>query len=337
MNIVKIFNKLIQKQDLLQSETKEFFFSVLQGELDPIQIAGIITALRIKGETNDEILGFIRAMRSHMIPVELRNAIDVCGTGGDGKSTFNISTAVAFVVAGAEVKVAKHGNRAVSGKCGSADVLEGLGVNTQLKPLQAEEVFKKVGMVFLFAPLYHPAMKHVAGIRKSLGIRTIFNLLGPFTNPASVKRQLIGVPDKKVAERLAKTATNLNYDRLILVSSDDGFDEISIFAKTSVYEIEGEKIKKKRIDPSKYGFVNGRIKDIVGGSTEQNAAIIKQILNGAKGSARDIVVLNSAFALYASGKVSTIKEGIRLAEQAIDKGLAKQVLENLVKETQKYA
>ena len=337
MEDTNLLNKLISKQNLTTEETQLFLNEVIKGVATPAQIGAILIALRMKGETPDEIIGFIKAMRENMVHVNASNAIDVCGTGGDSSGTFNISTAVAFVVAGAGVKVAKHGNRAASSKCGSADVLEELGVNLQLSPQQAEEIFNKVGMVFLFAPNFHPSMKNVVAVRKELKVRTVFNYLGPFANPASVEKQLIGVPNVEIAEKLAEVGKTLAYKHLLIVTSEDGLDELSISSKTILFEVKDHSVKQSTIDPVNYGLQKIPNGEVLGGSAQQNANFIREILQGKKSSKRDIVIFNSAFAIYVAGVASDIKEGIQLAEKSIDSGKAKLVLENLVKETQKYA
>ena len=336
MEITAMLNKLIEKQNLTSNETKSFLTSVMAGKILPSQIAAALVALRMKVETTDEIIGFIQAMREQMVRVDAKDSIDVCGTGGDGSNSFNISTAVSFVVAGCGIKVAKHGNRAASSTCGSADVLEALGVNINLTSEQAKEVLEKVGMVFLFAPNFHPATKYVAAIRKELKIRTIFNFLGPFVSPASVTRQLIGVPNIEIGEKLIQVGKRLDYKHLLVVTSDDGMDEVSIFAPTHVFELKNKRIKRFIIDPKKYGFKKISREEIKEGTLEQNAKYVMDILNEVKNSKREIVVLNSAVALYVADAISTIDEGIRRAEDAIDNGSAKQILENLIKETNKY-
>lgn len=336
MNATKILNKLIQKEDLTSEETQNLLNEIVKGVLMPSQIGAILTALRMKGETALEIVGFIQGMRSHMVRINAPDAIDVCGTGGDGTGTFNISTTVSFVVSGAGVEIAKHGNRAASSKCGAADVLEELGVQINLTPQQAEKVYKKVGLVFLFAPLYHPATKNVVAVRKELKIRTVFNFLGPFANPASGDRQLIGVPNLEIARKLAEVGKILGYKHLFIVTGKDGMDEVSLSANTDVLEVKDGVIKKFIIDPEKFGFKKSNIEKIVGSSAKQNALIIRSILQGDKGAPRDIVILNSAAALYVSGRVLNIRDGIKLAQASIDSGSAKKVLENLIKETQKY-
>lgn len=336
METKKILNTLIEGKNLTLDETKAFFDAVLHGEITPVQLAAILVALRIKGETTDEILGLIQTMRAHMISVNLPDALDVCGTGGDGSGTFNISTAVSFVLAGAGVKIAKHGNRAASSKCGSADVLEALGVNIQLAPTQAEKVYQKVGMVFLFAQAFHPALKYVVPVRKELGIRTVFNFLGPFVSPASVTRQLIGVPDLMIAKRLTAVAKKLPYKNLVLVTSEDGLDEVSLCTNTHIFVIQEKNSKQSIIRPESFGFTRVTPDTLLGGTVEENAQIIKDILAGEKGPKRDVVILNTAVALLAAEKVTEIADGITLAESAIDSGKAAKALADLVKESQQY-
>lgn len=337
MEIKTVLNKLIERQDLTLAESEELIDQMAEGLFTPLQVAAVLTALRIKGESVLEITGFIKGMRKHMVKIKAKDAIDIVGTGGDGKGTFNISTASSLVVAGTGVKVAKHGNRAASSKAGSADTLEALGVNFQLTPHQAEDILEKIGIVFLFAPLFHPAMKHIAPVRAELGFRTVFNFLGPFLNPAGVKRKLLGVPNREIAQKLAQVAKNLGYEHLILISSKDGLDEISLSSQTLGFEVKAEKIQKFTISPSKHNFKKVNLKHILGGEAKDNAEIIKSILNGEKGPKRDIVLLNSAYALLAAGKVKNIKAGVKLAKESIDSGKAMKVLENLIKETQKYA
>lgn len=337
MDTSAILNNLVEKKNMTAEEIELFLSNLVKGNINSVQGGAILTALRMKGETVDETIALIKEIRKNVIPVQVNNAIDVCGTGGDGIGSFNISTAVAFVLAGAGIKVVKHGGRAISSQSGSADVMENLGVNLKLSSQQAEKIFNKIGMVFLLAPIFHPAMKHIAAIRKELKIRTIFNFLGPFANPASVKRQIIGVPNLEVAEKLAKVGKKLSYKHLLIVTSEDGMDEVSTYSKTTILEIKNNLIKKSIIDPKNYGFKKIDKKEILGGTTTENAQIIKDILNRLKNPKRDIVVFNSAFALYVAGIITDIKEGMKLAANSIDSGRAKLVLENLIKETQKYA
>jgi anthranilate phosphoribosyltransferase len=336
MDALSLLNKLIQNKDLTAQETRFFLEGVMDGSISHVQTSAILTALSIKGETVDEIVSLVKVMQERMLYVDFNGAIDVCGTGGDGSGSFNISTAVAFVVAGAGVKVAKHGNRAASSKCGSADVLEELGVNINLSPIQAKKVLEKVGMVFLFAPLFHPATKDVLAVRKELKIRTVFNFLGPFLNPTKVRRQLIGVPNIDVAKKLIMVGKKLGYKHLLIVTSADGMDEISISAKTHAFELKKGKITKFFIDPTEYGFNKSFKKEIEEGTLSENAEIIREVLNGAKGPRRNVVLLNSGAALYVSGKAKNVREGIEMAEESIDSGFAKKILANLVKESNAY-
>lgn len=336
MDATTILNKLVEKKDLKSEEINFFLSNLIKGKMSSIQGGAILTALRMKGETDDEIIELIKGIRKNMIRVYTGQAIDVCGTGGDQFGSFNVSTATAFVTAGTGTKVVKHGGRAVSSNSGSADVLEKLGVNINLTPQRAELIFYKVGMVFLFAPLFHPAMKNIAKIRKELKIRTIFNLLGPFANPASVERQIIGVPNLEIAKKLAEVGRKLSYERLLIITSIDGMDEVSIHSKTIIFEINKQLIKKTVVDPRDFGFKKISKKQILSTTANDSAQIIKNIFNGKKGPHRDLAVFNSAFALYTAGAVNDIREGILLAERSIDSGKAKRVLENLIKETQKY-
>lgn len=300
------------------------------GSLSPVQIGAVLTALRMKGETVEEILGFISVMRKHMVRIKTKGlVIDTCGTGGDGVGTFNISTAVAFVVAGMGIRVAKHGNRSASSLCGSADVLEALGVNINLTPKQAESLLRKTNFTFLFAPLYHPAMKQVATIRRELGIMTVFNFLGPFVSPAQVKRQIIGVPDINTAEKMAEVAKKLDYEHLLIVTSLDGLDEISISDKTRVFEIKNRSIRRYFLNPGDFG-INGKKKDLLGGKRERNAQIIREIFDGKKGAKRDAVLINSAAGFYVAGEAKDLKEGLRMAVDSVDSGKAKKTLMEVI-------
>lgn len=330
MDTTALLNALVDKKNISAKDASEFLSALMKGEVMPVQAGAILTALRMKGETTDEIVGFVKAMRTHMVPVAIPDAIDIVGTGGDGSGTFNVSTAAAFVVAGAGVLVAKHGNRAASSRCGSADVLEALGVKIELSANAAARVAKQAGIVFLFAPLFHPATKQVVAVRKELKIRTIFNVLGPFANPASVKRELMGVPSPAIAQKLAQVARALDYKRILLVSSEDGLDEISLSAKTHAIEVRGKKIRKFIIDPLKLGFKKAKKSEVLGGDTTENARIIRGILAGEKGPRRDITLLNSAFALVVAGAARDVKEAMVRVEKSIDSGKAKNVLERLI-------
>lgn len=337
MDTKKLLNKIVDKKDLTTKEASFLLDQIVNEKLNPSQIAAVLVGLRTKGEAVSEIVGFIKTMRKYMIKISAPRALDIVGTGGDGVGTFNISTVSSLVVAGCGIKVAKHGNRAASSKCGSADVLEILGVNINLTPAQAEKVFKKIGMVFLYAPFYHPAMKQIGPIRKELGIRTIFNFLGPFLNPALTKKQILGVPNVEIAQKLAKVATKLKFNHLMIVTSEDGMDEITTTAKTLVFEVKNTNLKTYEITPLQFGIKKALKKDLLGKSPSQNAKIILNILKDKKGPHRDIVVLNSAAALYVAGKVKNIASGILLAKKSIDSGKANKILQSLIKETQIYA
>ena len=337
MDTTALLNTLIAGKDLSEKEAGEFLEGIMSGMVSPVQAGAILTALRMKSESAPEVLGFIKTMRAKMLTVSAPDAIDIVGTGGDGSGTFNISTASAFVARGAGVKVAKHGNRAASSKCGSADVLEALGVKIELTPEQAQRVFEATGIVFMFAPIYHASMKQVVAVRRELKVRTIFNVLGPFTNPAGTLRQLTGVPDYPTAVKLAGVAQRLGYTHMLLVTSADGMRRVSTSATTSAFDIRGTKVRKMTINPVKLGFKKAKKGALLGGGKEENAQIIRAILNGEKGARRDIVVLNSACALYAGDAVPSIKEGIRRAEESIDSGNAMRALNSLIKETQSFA
>ena len=325
--------KLVEKENLDELETKYAFEKIMSGGLEESQVASFLTALQIKGATNEEIIFALNVIRSKavMIDTDVKNMVDTCGTGGDNSGTFNISTAVSFVVAGAGVPVSKHGNRSASSKCGSADVLESLGVKLNISPQKNKNILEKIGICFMFAPIYHPSFKHVGKIRKELGFRTIFNFLGPLCNPANVKRQVIGVYDNSLSEKIAEVLKEIGTKHALIVNSD-GMDEISNFSKTKITEIKDGEINTYNLDPENYGY-SGSINEIKGGTPQENKQIILSILQGDKGPKRDIVVLNAAAAIYVSGIVDSIEEGIKLAEKSIETGNALQKLNQLIKET----
>lgn len=337
METKQILYKLTQREDLLPKEATFIAKQMMQGHLTPVEISAILVALKTKGETVDEIVSFITVMRENMLPIpSLTHAIDTCGTGGDGQGTFNISSAAAIVVASAGVSVAKHGNRNASSKCGSADVLEALGIPVTITPEQAQVLLKKTGFTFFFAPIYHPSMKHVAPVRKELKVPTIFNMLGPFLSPVRVKRQIIGVPSKKIAELLSQVAKKLAYAHLLILTSDDGLDEISISSPTTVYEIKKNLVKKYSVSPSKFGMKIASKKSILGGDAQENAAIITSIFKGKKGPQTNIVLLNAGAALYVSGKVRSIKDGVLLAQDLVGSGKTLKKFEEIRKEASRY-
>ncbi len=288
---------------------------IMQGEATDAQIAAYITALRMKGETVEEITGSARVMREKAVPIKLdaRYQVDTCGTGGDMAHTFNISTTAAFVVAAAGVTVAKHGNRSVSSKSGSADVLQALGVNIEIPSHRAEECIKDIGIGFLFAPMMHLAMKYAIGPRREIGIRTIFNVLGPLTNPAKVTAQVMGVYAADLTTLLARALGNLGTTHAFVVHGMDGLDEITITDRTKVSEFRDGKVEDYFIHPSDFGLATGKAEDLKGGDAKENAAITMDVLKGQKGPRRDIVLLNAAAALAAAGRATDLKEGITLA------------------------
>ena len=325
--------KVIESRDLTQSEMSEAFDVVMSGEATPAQIAAFIIALRMKGETVEEIAGGAESMRRHAVFVDPGGlpVVDTCGTGGDGADTFNVSTTAAFVVAGAGVPVAKHGNRAISSKCGSADLLLELGVNLDATPDVVEECIREAGIGFLFAPKLHPAMKHAMGPRKELGVRTIFNMLGPLTNPSGAKGQIIGVFAPQLTELFADVLKLLGSKRAFIVHGHDGMDEMTTVTATRVSELADGKVRTYEFDPLE--FIEDYVKpsEIAGGDSAFNADITRRILDGEKGPCRDIVCLNAAAAIVAGGKAADIREGWTAACESIDTGKAKAALEGLVK------
>ena len=320
----EIIKKISMKEDLSEQEAQYGINKIMAGEVNPAQIGGFLMGLRMKGETIDEITGCARAMRDNAIHVKLDSdyAIDTCGTGGDGGKTFNVSTAVAIITATAGIRVAKHGNRAVSSKSGSADVLNELGFNIDLEPEKVKRCIDEACMGFLFAPRYHIAMKNVAGVRKELGIRTIFNILGPLTNPAFVKGQVIGVYGKNLTRPMAEVLLKLGCEKAMVVHGNDGLDEITTTTTTIVSEVKDDKVIDYVIEPQDFNIPLSAGEEIVGGDAKQNAQIILNILKGEKGPKRDIVVLNSGAALYVGKAVTDMHEGVELAKELIDSGKA---------------
>jgi anthranilate phosphoribosyltransferase len=316
--------KLIEGRNLTESEVMQAMGCIMDGDASQAQIGSFITALRMKGETIEEITGCAKVMRekADRITPEIPYFIDTCGTGGDGANTFNISTASAFVASAGGVAVAKHGNRSISSKCGCADVLEALGINISLTPVQVKECIEKVGIGFMFAPAFHKSMRHAAGPRKELGIRTIFNILGPLTNPANAKGQVLGVFDGRLTEPIANVLLNLGVERAMVIHGNDGLDEISVTDRTSVSEVRGGKVGNYTITPEEFGVNRAKPEDLKGGDAQVNAHLILNVFNGEKGAKRDIVVVNAAAALYVGRKVDSMKDGIELAEQIIDSGKA---------------
>jgi anthranilate phosphoribosyltransferase len=325
----------VNKENLSESGMMEVMEEVMGGSATPAQIAAFMTALRIKGETVEEVTGAARIMRRKATRLDARSSVivDTCGTGGDKLNTFNISTTAAFVVAASGITVAKHGNRAVSSNCGSADVLEALGVNINIGPEIVEECLLETGIGFLFAPLLHGAMKYAIGPRREIGIRTIFNMLGPLTNPAGATCQLIGVYDPQLTEMFAGVLKNLGTKRAFVVHGADGMDEATVTGKTRVSELKDGSVNTYNIDPIDIFGETYDISELAGGTPAENAAITRDILGGKGGACRKIVLLNAALAAIAGQKASNIKEGIALAEDCIDSGAALKKLNALIEIT----
>ena len=334
--IREAINTLVSGKSLGFDEAAGVMEEMMSGEATPAQIAAFVTALRIKGETVDEIAGLASVMRAKAIPVVVTPpVIDTCGTGGDNCSSINVSTAAAFVAAGAGLKVAKHGNRAMTSHCGSADVLEALGVKIDLGAEAVAECLETVGIGFMFAPIFHPAMKHAAAPRREIGIRTIFNILGPLTNPARAGSQVIGVPSEELAGKIASVLHRLGTRHSLVVHGLDGMDEISISGKSLVWEVSEQKVSPPyEVSPQHFGFNEACLDDIKGGTPEENTKILCRILDGEKGPCRDVVVMNAAAAIVAGNRASDLKDGAHLAEEAIDSGQAREKLEGLVKLSQ---
>jgi len=343
-------------QSLDRAEAREVMAEVLAGKCSDAQIAALLIALRMKGETVEEIVGFAEAIRTAAAPLPIRGTdalavtgtgrdalaeeslveeslVDTSGTGGDASGTFNISTATALVTAGAGVRVAKHGNRSISSKCGSADVVEALGINIQLSPERAAQCLREVGICFLYAPNLHPAMKQVQGVRRELRMRTMFNLLGPLTNPARANGQVVGVYSLDLVEKLAEALSMLGLHRALVVHGLDGLDEITITGTTRVAEAREGSVRSYEVEPEEFGISRAKLQDIAGGDATENAAIIRAILKGEKSPRRDVVLLNSAAALVAAGKADRLAEALPLAIRSIDSGAAAAKLAALTKFT----
>jgi anthranilate phosphoribosyltransferase len=336
MTVQDAIKSVVAGKNLSIDQAKEAFTQIMSGDATDSQIAALIVALRMKGETPEEITGAASVMRekaTHILPAASDHLIDTCGTGGDGSNSFNISTATAFVAAGAGATVAKHGNRSVSSKSGSADVLEALGVNIALPPEAVTSCLNSIGIAFLFAPGLHKAMKYAIGPRKEIGVRTIFNVLGPLTNPAQASRQLLGVFSESLTETLATVLKNMGTQMAFVVYGMEGLDEISISGPTHVAELRDNKVTSYTIEPSQFGINRAPQSAIAGGTPAENAGIIRDVLSGKKGPHRDVVVLNAGFAITAAGLCKDPPEGISLAVKAIDNGAALQKLENLIAAT----
>jgi anthranilate phosphoribosyltransferase len=332
MDIKETINKLVRREDLTTEETREAMGVIMEGNATPAQIAAFLTALRMKGETPEEITGCAIVMREKVTrcPVDEAEVIDTCGTGGDRLGTFNISTAAALVAAGAGVKVAKHGNRSVSSSSGSADVLKALGVNIEADVQVAARCIREAGIGFLYAPLLHPAMKYAIGPRREMGIRTIFNVLGPLTNPAGAKRQLMGVYSAEITENIAEVLRNLGSEKALVVHGLDGVDELSISDETVVSELAGGSVKTYNVKPEDFGLGRVGHDALAVTSPDESARVITEVLGGTQGPARDVVILNSASAIFVAGRASTIREGMAVAAESIDSGGAKAALRKII-------
>jgi anthranilate phosphoribosyltransferase len=323
---------LSKKQNLTYEAAEAVMSEIMTGKATPVQMSAYLTALSLKGETVDEIAASAHGMRQHCIRLlHDVDALEIVGTGGDGANTFNISTAAAIITAAAGVPVAKHGNRGASNNCGAADVLEALGVNINISPEKSAELLKNIGVCFLFAQNYHIAMKYVAPIRSELAIRTVFNILGPLTNPAGAKMELMGVYDRELVEPLAQVLCNLGVKKAMVVHGEDGLDEISLCAPTNVCEVKDGWVRSYTIVPEQFGFKRYDKADLQGGDSAQNAVILLGILDGKKGAKRNAAVLNSAAALYIAGKYASIEAAVGVAEAVIDRGVARRKLAEFVK------
>jgi anthranilate phosphoribosyltransferase len=332
MNVRAAIEKLVNRIDLSETEMIDVMQQIMTGEATPLQVASFLTALRMKGESVDEVTGAARVMREKAYRVRggSSTVLDTCGTGGDQKGTFNISTTSAFVVAAAGVPVAKHGNRSVSSQSGSADVLAALGVKVDAPKERVEQCIARIGIGFLFAPLLHEAMKYAVQPRRDIGIRTIFNLLGPLTNPALATHQLMGVYSGELIGMIAHVLKNLGSTCAMVVHGMEGLDEISLCGPTKVAELRAGSVKEYVIEPEQFGLRRCRIEDLQGGNPEQSAAVVRAVLEGHQGPPRDVVLLNSGAALHVAGSAATVQEGIRLAAESIDSGKARQKLDHLI-------
>lgn len=343
MDIVEAIRTVVEGRHLTQAEAEAVMDRIMSGQASDAQIASLLTALRMKCETVEELTGFARVMRAKASPVRPKGGVaaafsgtdremlvDTCGTGGDAAGTFNISTATAFVVAGAGIRVAKHGNRSVSGICGSADVVEALGVRIDLSPEDVARCVDEVGIGFLYAPLLHSAMRYVMPARREMRIRTVFNLLGPLCNPAGANAQVLGVYNEKLTEMMAQVLCALGAKRAFVVHGSDGLDEITIGGETKISEVRDGQFRTYYLTPEDFGIDRAPISAIRGGDARENAAIIRAILSGARGVRRDVVLLNAAAGLVAGGNAEFLREGVALARQAIDSGEARSRMERLI-------
>lgn len=331
--IKEAINKLINKENLSKEITQQVMDEIMQGKATNAQIASFLTAMRLKGESIDEITACALSLRNHAIKLQHdSNVLEIVGTGGDESYTFNISTISSFVVSAAGIPVAKHGNRSISSKCGSADVLEALGIKIDIPYEKSEQILKKINLCFMFATLYHSSMKHTASVRKELGIRTIFNILGPLTNPANPDFQLLGVYSEELVEPLAKVLINLGIKRAIVVHGHDGIDEASLCSESTICEVRHGAIIKYILRPENYGFKKCNPEDLIGGDPYENAKIAQRILSGEEiGPKRDVILLNSGICIYLAKDNTSLRDGIQIAKEMINNGKAKKQLEQFIK------
>lgn len=327
-----ILGHLASGQDLTRSQARAAMDEIMAGAADPAQVAAFVVALRMKGETSEEMTGLVEALRSAAVPVELGEveAVDIVGTGGDGSHTFNISTTASLIAAGAGATVAKHGNRAASSRCGSADVLEGLGMVIDLEPDAMATVVREEGFGFFFAPRYHPALRHAIPVRKALGIPTVFNFLGPLANPAGVRRYALGVADQRMAERMIEVLSHLGAESAFVVHGEDGLDEVTTSGPTYILRLRDGEITHAEFTPEDFGIARSGLSDLVGGNVDDNVAITRRILGGEPGARRDAAVVNASVGLVAAGVAEGFVEGVELAVEAVDSGAASKLLERVV-------
>ena len=334
--IREAISSVVSGQSLSMEDAVTVMEEIMEGEATPAQLGAFLTALSLKGETPEEIAGMAKVMREKALRVNVEGPlVDTCGTGGDGKNSFNISTAAAFVAAGAGLKVAKHGNRAASGSCGSADVLEALGVKIDLPPEGVEQCINQVGMGFMFAPVFHPSMRHAAPVRREIGIRNVFNILGPLTNPAGVQAQLVGVAHAQLEKQMAEVLRLLGVRHAIVAHGQDGLDELTLDGETQGWEVVGGRVREWSTSPESAGLPSASLDQIKGGSKEENAATMRRIFQGASGPLRDVVLLNSAAVLLVGGEVEDIAQGVEQAARVIDDGAALAKLDSLVAVSQR--
>jgi len=341
--IKEAISLLVSGQSLTMEQAAEVMEELTTGQVTPAQFGAFVTALRIKGETADEIAGLASVMRAKSVRVEtLEPVIDIVGTGGDNSRSFNISTAAALVAAGADIKVAKHNNRAMTSQCGSADVLEALGMKIDLDAGQVKDCLEKVGIGFMFAPMFHPSMKFAATPRREIGIRTIFNILGPLTNPALAESQVLGVPSEELGEKLAQVLLRLGSKHAMVVHGLNGMDEISVAGKSKVWELRGGEMTDYQVSPEDFGLTAAGVETLAGGTPNENAAILRSVLEGEKGPRRDAVVMNAAAGIAVGNRTQhpsglpALKEGAEIAREAIDSGRARDKLQKLIKLSQSY-